>query len=104
MIPTAVLHDTLTIEPFAGRAAEGPLYDAPVVARGLLSFKRSSVTLPDGSQGATVAVALMRPSVACPVLSRVTVGGATFIALSVSVMHQLSRDYCLSVALGRADA
>lgn len=49
-IPPTLLRQTITIEPYTGDGARGPLYGAPVTVRCYLEQKTRVVRAPDGRQ------------------------------------------------------
>ena len=100
MIPSAVLRDLLTIEPYLGEGALGPSYGGPVAVPAMVTSKKSSVTLPDGRKGKCVAQALIRPGTEYPILSRVSAGSRAFIVLEAEELTDLTRSYCWRLSLG----
>jgi hypothetical protein len=100
MIPSAVLRDTLSIEPYLGEGASGPSYGAAVSVPAKITAKKSSVTLPDGRKGKCALQALIRPGTEYPILSRVTAGGRVFIVLESEEITELTRSYCWRLSLG----
>ena len=100
MIPSAVLRDTLSIEPYLGEGALGPSFGAAVSVPAKVTSKRSSVTLPDGRKGKCALGALIRPGTEYPILSRVTAGGKTFVILEAEEITELTRPYCWRLSLG----
>ena len=100
MIPSAVLRDALSIEPYQGHSATGPVFGAAVPAAGMLLSKRGSIALPDGATAQTVAQVLVRPDVAVPLGSRITVAGRAMIVQAIEPQGEFARPFCLRASLG----
>jgi hypothetical protein len=74
MIPEFLLQHTVTIEPFQGSGANGPVYGAPVEVPCFRDDKRRLVRAPNGSQVVSEATVYCQPGTIAPPESRVDLG------------------------------
>lgn len=107
MIPSSLLRQRITVEPYLGDSGYGPRYGDPVPNQpARVEGKRRSIRRPNGTEVISTASITVRPTVDIPVLSRVTaphpVTGAadTFEVLEVLVGQGLTRPAYLEVLVG----
>lgn len=93
-IPTATLPHTVTITPYLGDGAEGPMYGTAVTARARVVGRRRQVTTANGTNIVAPATVTLRPGVSVPAESKITHDGQTYTVLEVSTAMQLGSDYC----------
>lgn len=74
MIPDFLLQHTVTIEPFEGSGANGPVYGAPVTVPCLRDDKRRLVRGASGSQVVSSTTVYCQPGTVAPPESRVDLG------------------------------
>ena len=72
-VPGWLLRHQITVEPYLGDGAYGPVYGPPVVVRCLLDDKVREVRSPTGEQVVSSSTAYCPPGTAAPPGSRVTV-------------------------------
>lgn len=81
VIPAFLLRHTITIEPYLGQGATGPLYGPPVTVKSFNEDRRRLIRSAGatGSTGSNVVVSsttsFCLPGTVAPTLSRVTVNG-----------------------------
>jgi hypothetical protein len=71
-IPSSLLRETITLEPFEGSGAYGPIYGAQQTLRARVEGKRRVVRKEDGTDLISSATAFVRPGVDIATESRVT--------------------------------
>lgn len=74
MIPEFLLQHTVTIEPFEGNGANGPVYGAPVEVPCFRDDKRRLVRSASGSQVVSSSTVFCQPGTVAPPESRVDLG------------------------------
>lgn len=86
-MPRWMLKHRVTIEPFAGDSATGPVYGAPITGvRALAVAKTTNIRTADGKTTVSDTTVVLLPGQECPVRSRLTLpGGRTVTAMSVTV-------------------
>lgn len=105
-VPTSLLRQTITVEPYLGDSAYGPVYGPATTARGRVEGKRRAVRKRDGTDVISTASITVRPDVNIPTESRVVaphpVTGLdeTFEALEVITMQGLNRPAGFEVLVG----
>ncbi len=72
VIPGWMLGHTVTVEPYAGSGAYGPVYGAPVSVRCFLDEQTRTVRDETGREVTSSSTFYARPSLVCPAESRVT--------------------------------
>jgi hypothetical protein len=102
MMPTALLRQTVRVEPYAGEAASGPLYDASASYPARVEPGRRLVRSTEDAAVVSDAVAYLRPDAVVAVGDRVTVSGIVYRVLAVDAGRGLLRDELLRVSLGRS--
>lgn len=92
MIPTAVLRERVTIEPYLGDGAYGPLFGAPLEAvPARIVGKRRAVRTSAGVDVIASATATIRPTLDVPAQSRITrADDSTWVVLDVADAEELA--------------
>lgn len=101
-IPSALLRQTATVEPFVGEGGSGPLFGEPVTYPVRVQAKRSLTYAPTGEVSVSDAVMDMRPGAAVGDGDRVTVGGVVYTVMSASEVMGLTRPESIAVTLSRS--
>jgi hypothetical protein len=84
-IPRWALVHRVTIEPYAGEGATGPVYGAPVGVRALVEAKTQYLRDADGNRTVSSTTVYFMPGTACPERSRLTLpGGRQAIAMAIA--------------------
>lgn len=84
-IPRWALVHRVTVEPYEGEGATGPVYGAPVTVRALVEAKRQYLRSADGNRTVSSTTVYMLPGTTCPARSRLTLpDGRTAIAMDVA--------------------
>jgi hypothetical protein len=76
-IPQFLLQHTVTIEPYQGNGANGPVYGAPVEVPCFRDDKRRLVRAPNGSQVVSESTVYCQPGTVAPPESRINLGSRT---------------------------
>lgn len=98
MIPHALLNEDATLEPYEGVNGHGEaVYGAPQSVRARFDAKRRLVRKEGGQEVVSSATVLLRPTVSCPVKSRITREGRAYEALEVLSVSELNRVHHLEV-------
>lgn len=103
MIPTALLRQTIAVEPYKGESAAGPLYTAPVTYAVRIQPKRRQVRDQAGDITISDAVAFLRPDAVVAVGDRVTADETVYRVLAVEVLQGLAHFDHFEVTLGRSE-
>ena len=103
MISTALLRQTMTVEPYEGESATGPLYGAPVTYAVRIQPKCRQVRDQAGDITISDAVAFLRPDAVVAVGDRVTADERVYRTLAVEPLQGLTRPEHLEVTLGRSE-
>lgn len=74
-LPAFLLRHTVTIEPYQGAGANGPIYGAPVVVPCFIDDTRRMVRGPSGTEVVSEAAVYCALSTVAPAESRVTANG-----------------------------
>jgi hypothetical protein len=82
-IPTALLRDVMSVEPYEGESAYGPVFGAAVDVRARVEGKRRLVRRPGGDDLIASATAFIRPESSVPEQSRVTFDARTYVVVDV---------------------
>lgn len=72
LIPGYLLRHTVTVEPYAGDSAYGPVYGPPAVVRCFLDERTRTVRRADGEEVTSSSTFYARLDTDCPAESRVT--------------------------------
>ena len=106
-VPTALLRSRITVEPFQGDSAYGPVYGAPVYdVPARVEGKRRAVRKADGTDVISTASVTVRPDVNVSVESKVTIPhpvtavDETFEVLEVLTGEGLTRPAYFEVLVG----
>lgn len=103
-VPTSLLPDRITIEPYLGSGAYGPSYGDPVTLRARVEGRRRAVRTSGGVDVIGQATATVRPTpaamAAAAVESKVTHGDRTYEVLDVVRGEGLTRLSHLELILG----
>ncbi|HEY1176986.1 MAG TPA: hypothetical protein VGF17_12580 [Phytomonospora sp.] len=84
-VPGWLLRHTVTVEPYRGSGAYGPVYDPPATARALVAETVKQVRDATGTVTVSTAQVYAGPGLDCPPGSRVTLpSGRTTRALTVA--------------------
>ncbi len=102
-MPTALLRQTLAVEPYSGESATGPVYEAPATYPARVERTRRLVRVTEDAVIASEATVYLRPDAAVKVGDRVTCAGRTYSVVAVDVLDGLLRPEALRVSLGRSD-
>lgn len=102
MIASALLRDQITVEPFGGDTATGPVYGPAVTYPARVSPAARMVRTPNGEDAQVTAVAVVRPEAVVTTRSRVTHAGTEYIVLTVAARQQLTRTVYQELSLGWA--
>jgi hypothetical protein len=73
-LPAVLFQHEVTIEPFQGNGANGPVYGAPVTVRCFRDDKRRLVRAPNGSQVVSESTVYCLPGTVAPPESRINLG------------------------------
>lgn len=103
MIASALLRDQITVEPFGGDTATGPVYGPAVTYAARIAPTARMVRTPTGEDVQVAAVAVVRPEAVVTTRSRVRHAGHEYIVLSVAARQQLTRTIYQELSLGWAD-
>lgn len=90
-VPTALLPDTITVEPYQGAGAYGPVYAAAVQIRARVEGRRRTVRRADGTDLISSATAIIRPGTEVATESRVTHEDRTYEVVDVLIGEGLRR-------------
>lgn len=101
-MPTALLRQTLAVEPYGGESASGPVYGAPTTYPARIERTRRLVRVTEDAVTVAEATVYLRPDAAVSVGDRVTVAGRTYSVLAVEALDGLLRTEALRVSLGRS--
>lgn len=101
-IPSALLRQIASVEPFVGEGGTGPLFGDPVTYPVRVQSKRRLTYAPTGEVSASDAVMDMRPGAAVGDGDRVTVGGVVYIVVSAAEVMGLTRPESIEVTLSRS--
>lgn len=71
-LPGRVMRHTITVEPYLGDGAYGPLYGPPASVRCFLDEQTRMVRSPDGRQVTSTSTAYCPLATVCPTESRIT--------------------------------
>lgn len=71
-LPAFLLGHSVTVEPYTGASAYGPVYGAPVPVACFLDEQTRTVRAPDGQDVISSSTFYARPGLVCPAESRVT--------------------------------
>lgn len=83
-VPTALLRERITVEPFEGSGAYGPVYGAAFTLRARVEGRRRAVRTTGGTDVIASATATIRPDAReVPVESKVTHGDRDYEVLDV---------------------
>lgn len=95
MIPTATLRNRITIEPYTGSGAYGPVYGTAVenVPARVLR-KRKTIRTATGVDVTATAQCVLRPDVTVIPESKITWGGQEYLVLDVEDSSELNRGWC----------
>lgn len=104
MIPTALLQQTLRVEPREGEGASGPVFGEVASYRCRLEGRRRQVSDAQGEIIVSDAVAYLRADAAVAVGDRATCEGVVYRVLQVSPIVGLASAGCLELTLGRSAA
>lgn len=99
-IPSALLRDRLTIAPYKGAGAYGPMYDAPITVKARVEGRRRTVNRGDGSTVISSATAFVRPDVSVLPESKATWDGRDFEVLDVLPAKDLTGTTHVELLLG----
>lgn len=100
-LPSKILQNTLTVEPFLGEGAKGPRYGPPADKRCRLdSNERVTIMNGRGAQVVSRAVAYVRPENRLANQSRVTIDGIRYEVLDVEPITGPTRIEGYRVVLG----
>lgn len=103
MIPSALLRQTVAVEPYAGESATGPLYGAAVEYPARIQPKRRQVRDRAGDITVSDAVAFLRPDAVVAVGDRVSVEGCIYRVLAAAPAMGLTRCEHIEATLGRSE-
>lgn len=101
-MPTALLRQTLAVEPYSGESAAGPVYEAPATYPARVERTRRLVRVTEDTVATAEATAYLRTTADVAVGDRVTVDGQSYSVLDVEVLEGLLRAEGLRVTLGRS--
>jgi hypothetical protein len=90
-LPTSLLRQTITVEPYLGSSATGPRFGAPVAIRARVEGRRQVVKSADGHDIVSSAAAIIRPEHAIAAQSRVTYDGRKYDVVDVRPGQGLTR-------------
>lgn len=99
VIPSYLLRQRATMEPYLGETAYGPKYGAPVEVPVRLTTGRRVVVNARGEDVVTEAIAYFRPEVQVPELSRVACDGRQYVVVSATLHQGPTRPAYLEVGL-----
>jgi hypothetical protein len=103
MIGSALLRDQITVEPFGGDTATGPVYGPAVTYPARIAPTARMVRTPTGEDRQVAAVAVVRPDANVTTRSLVVYDGTTYVVLTVARRMQLTRCVYQELSLGWAD-
>jgi len=101
VIPTALLRETVSIEPYAGEMSVGPAYGDAVTCAARVERMHRLVRLTADEVQAAEATLYLRGDVSISTGDRVTVAGRKYRVLSVEALDGLLRNEGLRATLGR---
>lgn len=101
-VPLSLLPHELTVQPFKGSGAYGPVFDAPVTVRARVEGRRRTVKRGDGSEVISSAMATIRPEVEVPIESKATWEGRSYEVLDVLPLTGLKQTVGYELLLGAA--
>jgi len=101
VIPTALLRETVSIEPYGGESSVGPVYEPAVTCPARVERTHRLVRLTADEVQAAEATLYLRGDVSIATGDRVTVGGRRYRVLSVEALDGLLRNEGLRATLGR---
>jgi hypothetical protein len=104
MIPTAILRDTVTVEPHTGESASGPVWGEAVSYPARIEMKRTLYRQSMDSVVLSEGIVWMRPDAVIAVGDRVTANGRKYKVVAVEPQAGLLRSECLQVTLGRSES
>lgn len=102
MIASALLRDQITVEPYGGDTATGPVYGPAVTYPARVSSVSRMVRTPSGEDLQVAAVAVVRPEANVTTRSRVTHAGTEYVVLTINARQQLTRTIYQELSLGWA--
>lgn len=100
LVPRSLLNRTITVEPYEGSSAYGPVYGEPVEMRARVEGRRRTVRRPDGVDVISQASATIRPGTPVPAESRVTIDGQAYWVLDVVQGEGLTGPAYVELVLG----
>lgn len=102
MIPTALLRDTVSVEPRSGEGAAGTLYGTAVSYPARVEDARTLIRQTADAAVVSEAAVWLRPDAAVAVGDRLTLSGTVYRVLAVTPQRGLLRTEALRVELGRS--
>jgi len=103
-VPSSLLRQQATIEPYQGNTGRGPTWGEPVEVRCRFEGKRRVIRrINAGDSGSDVISSgsvTIRPTIEVPTESRVTIGTRTYEVLDVIVGEGLTRPAWLELLVG----
>jgi hypothetical protein len=94
VIPTAALRHRITIEPYEGSGALGPIYGDPITdVPARVVGKRRAVRTASGTDVIASAVCVIRPALDVRAESRVIHNGRRYVVLDVADSEDLTRPH-----------
>jgi hypothetical protein len=104
LVPSSLLRQQATIEPYQGNTGRGPVWGEPVVVRCRFEGKRRVVRRVNaGDSGSDVISSgsvTIRPGLDVPTESRVTISARTYEVLDVIVGEGLTRPAYIELMVG----
>lgn len=101
-VPTSLLRERITIEPYEGSGAYGPTYGTPVTVKARVEGKRRAIRTSGGVDVISSASATIRPDVTVAPESKVTHEGRSYEVLDVLIGEGLSGPAYFELVLGGA--
>jgi len=103
MMPTALLRQSASVEPYSGEAAAGPVYGSAVSYPARVEQRRTLIRSTADAAVVSEAAVYLRPDAVVAVGDRVTVSGSVYRVLAVEPQRGLLRTEWLRVVLGRSE-
>ena len=105
MMPTALLRQSVSVEPYSGEAAAGPVVDdgRAVSYPARVEQRRTLIRSTADAVVVSEAAVYLRPDAVVAVGDRVTVSGSVYRVLAVEPQRGLLRTEWLRVVLGRSE-
>lgn len=105
LVPTSLLRQQVTIEPYQGNTATGPTWGPPVTVRCRFEGKRRTIRRANagtdaGSDVISTGSVTIRPDLDVPTESRATVDGHAYEVLDVIVGEGLTQPAYLELLVG----